>query len=84
MLTSMVKRVDVAVADAFASAMDGSWAPGLKVLGLSEDGVDWALDENNRQLVSKDMEQELAAAEQAIVSGQVTVADFTANNSCDY
>ena len=84
MLTSMVKRVDVAVAEAFGSAMDGTWEPGLKVLGLSEDGVAWALDEHNRALVSKDMEEKLAAAEQAIASGAVAVADFAANNSCDY
>ena len=84
MLTSMVKRVDVAVAEAFSSAMEGTWEPGLKVLGLSEDGVAWALDEHNRSLVSKDMEEKLAAAQQAIASGEVTVADFTANNSCDY
>jgi len=84
MLTSMVKRVDVAVAEAFSSAMEGTWEPGLKVLGLSEDGVAWALDEHNKALITAEMEEKLAAAEKAIASGEVQVADFTANNSCDY
>ena len=84
MLTSMVKRVDVAVADAFKSAMEGTWEPGFKVLGLAEDGVAWALDDNNRSLISADMEAKMAAAEKQIVDGGLTVADYTANNACEY
>ena len=48
MLTSMLKRVDVAAYDAFSGAMNGTWEPGIKVLGLAEDGVGWALDEHNK------------------------------------
>ena len=84
MLTSMVKRVDVAVADAFKSAMEGTWEPGFKVLGLAEDGVAWALDEHNRALVDADMEAKMKAAEKMIVDGGITVADYTANNACEY
>ena len=46
MLSSMLKRVDVAAYNAFKEAMDDSWEPGIKVLGLAEDGVGWALDEH--------------------------------------
>ena len=84
MLTSMVKRVDVAVAEAFKSAMEGTWEPGFKVLGLAEDGVAWAFDEHNRALVSADMEAKMAAAQKQIVDGGITVADYTANNACEY
>ncbi len=84
MLTSMVKRVDVAVEEAFRTAMDGTWKPGLKVLGLSEAGVGWALDEHNKALVSEDMKAKLAAAEQDIVGGKIQVADYTQNNACTY
>ena len=51
MLTSMVKRVDVATYTAF-DAGEGR-APGSRasrVLGLKEDGVAWALDDNNKAL----------------------------------
>ena len=84
MLSSMVKRVDVAIAEAYTDAMDGTWKPGLKVLGLAEDGVGWALDDNNRSLVTAEMEASLGAAQKAIVAGDIKVADYTAGNSCDY
>ncbi len=84
MLTSMVKRVDVAVEDAFASAMDGTWKPGFKVLGLAEDGVGWALDEHNRGLVSADMEAAVEAAKGDIIAGKIVVAEYMATSSCDY
>jgi basic membrane protein A len=84
MLSSMVKRVDVAVEEAYRSAMDGTWEPGLKVLGLSEDGVAWALDEHNRDLVSAQMEEALDAAQSQIVSGEIVVADYTIENACAY
>ncbi len=84
MLTSMVKRVDVAVAEAFKSAMEGTWEPGFKVLGLAEDGVAWALDDDNRSLISADMEAKMAAAQKQIVEGGISVADYTANNACEY
>jgi basic membrane protein A len=84
MLTSMVKRVDVAVDEAFSSAMNGTWQPGLKVLGLAEAGVGWALDEHNQSLVDEAMQAKLDAAQKEIVSGQIQVVDYTANNACDY
>ena len=84
MLTSMVKRVDVAVEDAYRSVMDGTWEPGIKVLGLAEDGVAWALDENNRSLVTAEMESAMRDAEKKITSGEVVVADYMANNACEY
>src|SRR5438552_13987609 len=42
MLTSMMKRVDLATYNAFKTAQDGTWKPGLQVLGLKEEGVGWA------------------------------------------
>ncbi|MEQ9327844.1 MAG: BMP family ABC transporter substrate-binding protein, partial [Rhodospirillales bacterium] len=55
-LTSMLKRVDVAAYETFKTAMDGSWKPGIKVLGLADDGVRWALDENNKGLITAETE----------------------------
>jgi basic membrane protein A len=75
-LTSMVKRVDNAVYDAFASAQEGTWEAGVKNLGLAEDGVGYALDEHNRDVVSAEMEQQLEAARKEIVEGQIEVEDY--------
>ena len=75
-LTSMVKRVDLAVYDAFKTAKDGTWRAGVRVLGLAEDGVAYALDANNRALITPQMEQKLAAARADIIAGKIKVTDY--------
>ena len=84
MLTSMLKRVDVAAYEAFRSAADGSWEPGTKVLGLAEDGVGWALDEYNEALITEEMQAAVEEATAAIESGDIVVHDYMSDNSCSY
>ncbi len=84
MLTSMLKRVDVAAYNAFKSAMDGTWAPGIQVLGLAEEGVGWALDEHNESLITDDMKAALDDASAKIVAGDLSVHDYTTDNACTY
>jgi basic membrane protein A len=79
MLTSMVKRVDRAVYDA-----SKAFAPGLKVLGLAEGGVDYALDEFNATLVTPAMKTRVEAARADIIGGRIKVADYMADNACKY
>jgi basic membrane protein A len=75
-LTSMLKRVDVAVYKAFKDAMEGDLAPGAQNLGLAEDGVGYALDEHNRDLITAEMEAALEEAKQKIISGELEVTDY--------
>ena len=82
MLTSMVKRVDVAAYNAFKTAQDGDWKPGIQVLGLSEGGVDWALDEHNESLISEEMKAAIETIKAGIVSGEIKVHDYMDNNDC--
>ena len=77
-LTSMIKRVDVAVYDAMMGARNGTWQAGTKVLGLRENGVGWALDEHNRSLITPEMERRVNEAREAIIAGRITVTDVTA------
>ena len=84
MLTSMVKRVDVAAYNTFTDAMNGTWEPGLLNLGLAEDGVDWALDEHNEDLITQEMRDAVEAAREAIIAGEIEVVDYRTNNNCDY
>ena len=77
-LTSAVKRVDVAVYKAFLDAKNGTWKAGPQFLGLAEDGVDWALDEFNRKLVTPEMEQRVNQARADIVSGKLPVPEYRA------
>ncbi len=84
MLTSMLKRVDVAVYNSAMAAKNGNWQPGVTVLGLAEGGVDWALDDNNKALVSDDMKAKLEAAKADIIAGKIVVHDYMSDNACTY
>jgi basic membrane protein A len=75
-LTSAVKRVDVAVYTVFTDAMNGTWKAGPKVLGLAEHGVDFSLDEYNRTLITPEMEKRLDQARDDIISGKITVPEY--------
>jgi basic membrane protein A len=77
MLTSMVKRVDVAVYNSFKQHK-----PGMTSLGLKEGGVDYALDQHNAKLVSADMKAKVDAAKADIISGKIKVVDYMAKNDC--
>ncbi|MBV8169564.1 MAG: BMP family ABC transporter substrate-binding protein [Alphaproteobacteria bacterium] len=83
-LTSMVKRVDLVAFDSFAAARDGSWQPGLRVLGLKEGGVDWALDENNAALITPEMKATADRLKAEIITGTIVVHDYMAANTCTY
>ncbi|MET0849651.1 MAG: BMP family ABC transporter substrate-binding protein, partial [Candidatus Rokuibacteriota bacterium] len=58
-LTSMIKRVDLAVYQAMKTARDGSWKAGTRIMGVAEGGVGWALDQHNRKLITPEMEKRL-------------------------
>jgi len=81
-LTSMLKRVDVAVADIFKAAGDGSWKAGSISLGLKENGVGFALDEHNRDLVTPEMRGAAERAQADIVSGAIQVHDYMQDQRC--
>ncbi len=81
-LTSMVKRVDVAAYNVFKSAQDGKFKPGVNVLGLKEDGVGWAADENNAKLITPEMKEKVDAAAKGIIDGSIKVVDYRTDNSC--
>jgi basic membrane protein A len=77
-LTSAVKRVDVAVNTVFTEARGGTWKAGPRVLGLAEQGVDYSLDEYNRKLVTPEMEKRLNQAKADIIAGRITVPEYKA------
>jgi basic membrane protein A and related proteins len=83
-LTSMLKRVDVAVFNAFNDAQAGKFTAGFSVLGLKEGGVDYALDDNNKALVTDEMKAAVEKAKADIIAGTVEVHDFMADNACPY
>jgi basic membrane protein A len=83
-LTSMLKRVDVAVYETFMDAMNGEFTPGFEVLGLAERGVGFAMDEYNTDLVTPEMEAAAYKAAYDIATGAITVHDYMTTDSCPY
>jgi basic membrane protein A len=76
MLTSMLKRVDIAVENAFMSAKDGTWEPGLKVLGLKENGVGFSVDKWNKDILSPEMIAAMNKARDEIIAGKIKVTNY--------
>ncbi len=81
-LTSMLKRVDVAVYNAMMDAKNDAFTPGFSVLGVAQDGVGYAMDDNNKDLVSSDMVDAVEAAKAKIIAGEIAVHDYTSDDSC--
>ncbi|MFP1630408.1 BMP family protein [Zhengella sp. ZM62] len=83
-LTSMLKRVDVAVYNAFMDAKNDSFSSGINVLGLAEGGVDYAMDDNNKDLVTEDMLKAVEDAKAKIIAGEIQVHDYMSDETCPY
>jgi basic membrane protein A len=74
-LTSMVKRVDNVVYDIVKDVVNHQFSPGVHVFGLDKNGVGYAMDDFNKDLVSPEAIQEAEAAKQKIISGEIKVTD---------
>ena len=83
-LTSMMKRVDVAVYDTAMDVKNGKWTGGVKVLGLADGGVDWALDDNNKALITPDMKAAADTAKADIIAGKIQVHDYMSDKACPF
>ena len=79
-LTSMLKRVDNAVYESMTAGAD--LEAGVEVLGLAEDGVGFALDDNNASLVSDEMKAAVEDAKAKIAAGEISVHDYSSDDTC--
>ncbi|MEP2030849.1 MAG: BMP family ABC transporter substrate-binding protein [Paracoccaceae bacterium] len=79
-LTSMLKRVDVAVYN-ILKAGDGAKG-GFQAFSLADEGVDYAMDENNADLVTAEMQAKVDAAKAKIIAGEITVHDYSSDDTC--
>jgi basic membrane protein A len=76
-LTSMLKRVDVAVFEAIKQAKAGQFKGGQVIYhGFTTGGVDWTLDENNKSLITDPMKAKVEQVKKDIISGIVKVPDY--------
>ncbi len=78
-LTSMVKKVDVAVYEVIREVLNGSFRGGFHVFGLDKNGVAYALDDFNKSLIPPDVIQKVEEARTKIGTGEIKVTDAMAN-----
>ena len=72
-LTSMVKRIDVALFEAVKRVKDSSFTGGVFDFGLAQDGVGYVYDDNNKALISDAVRQRVEALKKEVVAGRVRV-----------
>lgn len=83
-LTSMLKRVDVTAYNFFAAGEDATGlTSGVTLYDLSNEGVGYAVDENNEALLTAEIREAVARAKAAIIAGDLGVHDYFTTSSCD-
>lgn len=75
-LTSMMKRVDTAIYDVIAETNAGKFTAGVKRYGLSNRGIDYAMDEYNDKLVPVSARTRLEKLKAQIMAGKIVVPDY--------
>ena len=71
-LTSMVKRVDVAVFETIKALVAGKYKAGVQSFGLKEGGVGYAQNKYNKDMIG-DIVPRLEALKRDIISGKIKV-----------
>ncbi len=79
-LTSMMKRVDVAVYEAFSEGTE--LTTGFNVLGIANGGISYALDEYNAEIFTDEIKTAVDAAQAGILDGSIQVHDYMSDDSC--
>jgi basic membrane protein A len=74
-MTSMVKRVDVAVVEVVKQVIEHRFEGGLHELGLAEEGVTFVADDRNRHLMSPEVVQRARAIAADIIAGKIQVPE---------
>ena len=76
-LTSMVKRVDIAVFTALKQCHDDTWQSGITMLGIKDGALDFALDEANKNLIGEKLLDRVSGVRERILNGIINVDSYT-------
>lgn len=71
-LTSMLKRVDVAVFETIKTALNGKYKAGVQEFGLKENGVGYAVNKFNKAQIAS-VQPRLEALRKDIIAGKIKV-----------
>jgi len=75
-LTSMLKRVDLAVYSTIEEARAGKFTGGVKRFGLANKGIDYAVDQYNANILTAPVRQRAEELKAEIIAGKITVPDY--------
>ena len=75
-LTSMLKRVDLAVYRAIEQVSKNEFKGGTVRYGLKDQGIDWSMDEHNAKLVTPEMKSKVDKLKGEIIAGKIKVPDY--------
>ncbi len=76
-LTSMVKRVDVAIYETIRSLVEGDLQPGERHFGVAEGGVGTSDFQYTRHIIPQAVLDAVESAREKIISGEIVVIDPT-------
>ena len=75
-LTSMLKRVDLAVFTAIQDAQAGKFTAGLQRFGLADRGVDYSVDQYNEKVLTESVRKRADELKAEIIAGKIVVPDY--------
>lgn len=75
-LTSMLKRVDVAVFNACKDVSEGKFSAGVVRYGLKNEGIDFAIDKYNDKLLTPEILKRAANIKRGLASGSISAPDY--------
>src|SRR6185295_18264451 len=78
-LTSMIKRVDVAVFNTVKDLLESRFKGGIHEFGMDNDGIGYALDDYNREMIPQSVLDEVDQAKKDIIAGRIKVTDAMAD-----
>ncbi|MGA2605176.1 MAG: BMP family ABC transporter substrate-binding protein [Verrucomicrobiia bacterium] len=75
-LTSMLKRVDLAVFSVIQDAQSGKFTSGLTRFGLASRGVDYSVDQYNEKILPESVRKRADELKAEIIAGKIAVPDY--------
>ncbi len=75
-LTSMLKRVDIAVFETISQFKAGQFKSGIVRYGLKDKGIDYAMDEYNKNVLSAEIRKKADDIKMKIIKGEIKVPDY--------
>jgi basic membrane protein A len=72
-ITSMIKQVSEAIYGTIKLFKEGQFKGGIKVFGLSDNGIGYVYDDNNKALLSKDIINKVEAIKEKIKKGEIII-----------